>query len=174
MVLVALPDSVYDATFDEICSKFPKQRFIKVETNLGAPGYLEDIARATSRLTIQIFFCNAGYMLTGFFHKTALAAQMANLECNCTSAVQITHHFLDKLIKKELPGCFVYTSSAAALMPSPFSVLYAATKSFLSSFGASLAAEVKSKGIDVCVVHPSPVASRFYDKVRSMNARYCL
>ena len=54
----------------------------------------------------------------------------------------------------------VFTSSAAAALPSPFSVQYAATKSFVSSFGASLAPEIKPHGIDVLVFHPSPVASR--------------
>ena len=44
---------------------------------------------------------------------------------------------------------------------SPFTVLYAATKSFLSTFGASLAAEVKHAGIDVLVFHPLPVNSRW-------------
>lgn len=91
--------------------------------------------------------------------------QLANIECNATSAVQITHHFVKKMVDAGLKGCVVYTSSAAASMPSPFTALYSATKSFLSSFAAGLAAEVKSKGIDVCVVHPSPVATRFYDKV---------
>lgn len=43
--------------------------------------------------------------------------------------------------QKRLGGCFVYTSSAAAAIVSPFTVLYAATKSFVSAFGASLAAE---------------------------------
>lgn len=100
---------------------------------------------------------------------------MMNYECNATSAVAITHHFLEVrsgsfasggtaaapfdeilegaadgpvsaarggipgrrprsvpiypwpcslqiLLKKKLKGCFVYTSSAAAMMPSPFSV----------------------------------------------------
>ena len=47
-------------------------------------------------------------------------------------------------LDKKLRGCFVYTSSAAAMIPNPFSVLYSSTKSFLSSFGASLAAEVSS------------------------------
>jgi NAD(P)-dependent dehydrogenase (short-subunit alcohol dehydrogenase family) len=48
-------------------------------------------------------------------------------------------------------------------------VLYAATKAFISSFGASLAAEVRELGIDVLVFHPSPVATRFYDKVRPVS-----
>lgn len=85
---------------------------------------------------------------------------MTNLECNAISAVQITHHFLQKLIASGQKGCFVYTSSASAVLPSPFSVLYAGTKAFLSMFAASLAPEVKPYSIDVLAVHPSPVASR--------------
>jgi short-subunit dehydrogenase len=124
-------------------------------------------------------------------------------------------------------------SAAAAMIPNPFSVLYASTKSFLScewpgsihcppvplawagsvlqcsklrpghvptpcapdsassepqhnyidvfaidwlcpdsvaAFGASLAAEVRPYGIDVLVFHPSPVATRFYDKVDACTA----
>ena len=38
----------------------------------------------------------------------------------------------------------MFTSSAAAVMPSPFVCLYGSTKAFLSTFGASLAAEVRS------------------------------
>ena len=55
------------------------------------------------------------------------------------------------------------------MMPSPFTVLYAATKSFISSFAASLAAEVKHHGIDVTVIHPSPVATRFYDNQKQID-----
>lgn len=72
-------------------------------------------------------------------------------------------------VEAKLRGCIVYTSSAAAMMPSPFTVLYAATKSFISSFAASLAAEVKHHGIDVCVIHPSPVATRFYDNQKKID-----
>lgn len=63
-------------------------------------------------------------------------------------------------VAKGQRGCIVFTSSAAAAIASPFTVLYAATKSFLSAFGASLAVEVRHRGIDVLVFHPSPVATR--------------
>ena len=36
-------------------------------------------------------------------------------------------------------------------------------------FGASLAAEVKSHGIEVLVFHPSPVASRFYENQKKID-----
>jgi len=167
VVMVALPDKMFDATFRDIQSAFPSLSFRKVPVNLGKHGdYMPAIADATDDIDVQVVFNNAGYMKWGFFVKTAVGDQMANLECNTTSAVCITHHFVTRMVSKGLPGCVVFTSSAAAAIPSPFSVLYASTKSFLSSFGASLAAEVKSKGVDVLVIHPSPVATRFYDAAK--------
>ena len=95
---------------------------------------------------------------------------MANVECNAVSAVQITHVFVTRMLAKKQRGCIVFTSSAAACQPCPFSTMYGATKAFISSFGASLAVEVKTRGIDVTVVHPSPVASRFYDKAHALDS----
>jgi short-subunit dehydrogenase len=46
------------------------------------------------------------------------------------------------MLAEKRRGGIMFTSSAAAVMPSPFVCLYGATKAFLSSFGASLAAEV--------------------------------
>ncbi|CAD7701950.1 unnamed protein product, partial [Ostreobium quekettii] len=74
------------------------------------------------------------------------------------------------MVTKKLPGCVVLTSSPAAVLPGPFSVLYASTKAFVSSFGASLAGEVKSRGIDLLVFHPSPVATNFYANQKRIDA----
>ena len=172
VVLVSLDDQLLEDAFQDLSASFPDVEFRKVGVNLGSreSGYLDRIASATDDIDVQCCFLNAGYMMTGFFESHDLDKHMANLECNTTSAVQITHLFLQRLLARKLKGCFVYTSSAAAAIPSPYSVLYASTKSFVSSFGASLAAEVRSEGIDVCVVHPSPVATRFYDKAHKLGA----
>ncbi len=47
-------------------------------------------------------------------------------------------------VHAKLKGCVVYTSSAAAALPSPSSVLYAATKAYIAALGAGLAAEVRA------------------------------
>jgi len=94
---------------------------------------------------------------------------MANLECNATAQVRITHHFVTKMVDKSLKGAVVFTSSAAACMPSPFASIYGSSKAFLSAFAQNIATELKPKGIDVCVIHPSPVASRFYDKADKID-----
>jgi len=46
-----------------------------------------------------------------------------------------------------------------------FAAMYASTKAFVSQFASCLHIEVKPLGIDVCAVHPSPVASNFYSKL---------
>lgn len=170
VVLVALDDDLLEETYRDLKESYPDVVFRKVGVNLGKPGYLPIIAEKTEDIDVQCVFLNAGYVVTGFFDSHSIDKHMANLECNATSAVQITHLMLQRMLAKKLKGCLVYTSSAAAAIPNPFSVLYASTKSFISSFGASLAAEVRSEGIDVLVVHPSPVATRFYDKAHKLGA----
>jgi short-subunit dehydrogenase len=43
-------------------------------------------------------------------------------------------------------------------------------QAFLTSFATSLAPEVKVDGIDVLVVHPSPVTSNFYNSTHKLDA----
>ncbi|QDZ22034.1 short chain dehydrogenase [Chloropicon primus] len=167
--LVALPDEVLSGTYKELKKRFKRVEFREIGVNLGKTGYLAEIEEATKDISVQVVFANAGYMLTGFFIDSTLDRQLANIECNAISSVSVTHHFVKRMVSEDKRGCVVYTSSAAACMPSPFTALYSATKSFISAFAAGLAAEVKSKGVDVCVVHPSPVATRFYDKAHKMD-----
>lgn len=105
---------------------------------------------------VQHFFLFFAFYLVSHFCSVPHFYSMSH----CKPPSQDHHRSSSPQLAKKLPGCLVFTSSAAAMLPGPFSVLYAATKSFLSAFGASLAGEVKPHGIDVCVVHPSPVATR--------------
>lgn len=170
VVIVAKEDDLLKSSVTSLQEMFPKQAFRGVGVDF-TPGkdYLGSIKDATKDINIQIVFNNAGYIVTGFFDSQPLSKQLSNVECNATAAVSITHHFLSEMIKNKLKGCIVFTSSVSGYMPSPFSSMYGATKAFLSQFAACLAVEVKSRGIDVMSVHPSPVASRFYDNTHKME-----
>jgi len=74
------------------------------------------------------------------------------------------------MMDKNLKGCFIFTSSVSGYIPNPFAVMYGATKAFVSQFAASLAIEVRANGIDVLAVHPSPVASNFFDKAHKLDS----
>jgi len=171
VVLVSLPDKFLDETTAALRAQFPKQEFRSVPAVFDhKTDYMPAIIEATKDIDIAIVFNNAGYIVTGFFDQTTLDSQLANLECNSTSCVKITHHFLKQMLAKKLKGCFIFTSSVSGYIPNPFAVMYGATKAFVSQFAASLAIEVRNSGIDVLAVHPSPVASNFFDKAHKLES----
>ena len=164
-------DALLAPAVKELQKEFPEREFRTVASTL-APGlpYMDAIAKATDDIDVQLVFNNAGYIVTDFFEVSSLDAQLGNLECNAVAAVKITHHFARRLVTNKQRGAIVFTSSAAAAIPSPFTSMYGATKAFVSQFAACLSVELKPCGIDVCSVHPSPVASNFYDKTHQMDA----
>jgi len=163
VVIVALDDPILRDFYKKIQEDYPSLQFRAVGVDLGGEDYLEKIIEATKDLDISLLFNNAGFITIGLFADLPLARQMKNYNVNATSSVKITHHFLNEMLSKKLKGIITFTSSPAGLMPCPFSTIYGATKAFLTEFGASLAAEVRNEGIDVMVMHPSPVDTNFYN-----------
>lgn len=140
--------------------------------NLGDPNtkYMEKLAADTKDIHISLLFNNAGYILPGFFADTTLAAQLSNFECNAGAAVRITHHFLNKMLDSGKKGFIGFTSSPGSMYPGSCFSLYGSTKAFVTAFGTSLAPELKSLGVDVLVVQPSPVLSNFYKDTSAFAA----
>ena len=170
MVIVAYPDSAFVKNLAMLKSKYPHIQIRDVSVDLSKPGtYMAKIKEATADIDVQIIFNNAGYIKTGFFTDSSLDVQLGNHTCNATASLEVTHHFVSLLLQKKLRGCVGFTSSPAGFTPCPFSVVYGATKAFITEFAASIAPELKSDGIDVCVVHPSPVASRFYEGTHALG-----
>ena len=171
VVLVSLDDDHLKNTMKQLKAKYPDLEFRSVGCVFN-PGvkYIEEIEKATKDITIQCIFNNAGFIVTGFVDQTPLPKILSNIECNATASFAIAHHFLQKLVTNKQKGCIVFTSSVAGFIPTPFAASYAATKAFVSQLACSLHIEVQSLGIDVCAVHPSPVASNFYEKVRVIIA----
>lgn len=67
-------------------------------------------------------------------------------------------------------GLIAFTSSSANLLPNPLSSIYSASKAFMTMFAVSLAAETRNQGVDVVVVHPSPIASNFFNAGTDLDA----
>lgn len=171
VVLVSLPDKYLEETTAALRSQFPNQQFRSVPAKFDhKTDYMPAIIEATKDIDVAIVFNNAGYIVTGFFDQTSLDAQLANVECNAVSTVKVTHYFLQQMLSKKIKGCFIFTSSVSGYIPNPFAVMYGATKAFVSQFAASLAPEVRAMGIDVLAVHPSPVASNFFDKAHKLES----
>lgn len=177
VVIVALPDKLLNDSVFELSKKYPNVKFVAIGANLGATdynSYLNVIKAQTKGLPIKLIFNNAGYLLPGIFNKQHLEKSLANLNCNATSHVVLTHLFANRML--ELPvsdgckrGLIAFVSSSAAFLPGPISSLYASTKCFLTSFSTSIGIELKEDGIDVVCVHPSPIQSNFFNSAKGIN-----
>ncbi|KAL1916644.1 uncharacterized protein VTP21DRAFT_5348 [Calcarisporiella thermophila] len=172
VVVVALDDAVLAKFKTEIQKEYPTRQFRFVGCDLSTPSgdYLDAIKKATSDITVQILCVNAGFITTGCFADITFVRNMANYHTNTTSAVILTHYFLNEMISQGKKGLITFTSSSAGFIPSPMSALYSSTKIFLTTFAASLAAETAEDGIDVLVIHPSPINSNFYSNAGKMSA----
>jgi len=162
VVMVALDDQLFSDVFATMQKTYSNVRFRKVGVNLGGPGYEKAIEATCADIEPNLIFNNAGFVATGHFADSPLDRQLANYECNATAPVKITHLFLNKMLDRKQKGAVFFTSSPAGLLPCPMTVMYGATKAFLTEFAVSVAAEVRGDGIDVLVVHPSPVDTNFY------------
>lgn len=164
VVLVALDDKVLADTFEELKAKYASVEFRKVGVNLAAKdyAYMAPIIEATKDVAVGLVFNNAGYIHTGLFADTDLERLRCNMECNAGCAVPITHHFLRLMISNKRKGLITFTSSASCYLPGPTATMYSPTKAFLTNFASTIAAENHDVGIDVVVIHPSPVNTNFY------------
>jgi short-subunit dehydrogenase len=170
VVMVAIDDDLLKTSHANMQKSFPALKFRKVGVDLSSPTFMDAVKSATDDLNINLLFNNAGFITTGFFHTTSLKRSMANFECNAGCVLPLTHHFVNKMVERKEKGFVGFTSSSAGFVPSPLSALYPSTKSFLTFFATSLAAEVRSLGIDVVVVHPSPMATNFFKNSGGMQA----
>jgi short-subunit dehydrogenase len=166
VVLAALDDTLLANTFAELQKRYPSVSFRKVGVNLGQDGrYMDAIVEATRDIDVNLVFNNAGYICPGLFADTEYDRLRANFECNAGCVVPITHHFLRLMLLRKQRGLIAFTSSSACYFPGPTATLYSSTKAFVTNFAVTLAAEVKTDGIDVVAMHPSPVATNFYKTV---------
>jgi short-subunit dehydrogenase len=162
VVLVALKDQLLTDVHELLTKQYPNLQFRAIGVDLTQDTYMEPIKEATKDIDIQLLFNNAGFVTIGFFSDLTLQRQMGNIECNMLAGVKLTHHFLNNMLEKKLKGAIVFTSSPAGQFVTPFSVVYGATKSFVTAFATNLAPEIYWQGIDVQVLHPSPVDTNFY------------
>lgn len=171
VVLVALDNDDLKMTAAEMRVGYPEREFRAIGADLAdaSGAYMSELAAATSDIHVSLLFNNAGFIVTGFFHATPLGKHLANVHCNATSLLHITHHFLPLMYKSGRRGLVCFTSSSGGYLPSPFTTCYSATKAFVSRFATSLAVEAGPQGVDVVAVHPSPVRSSFLEGTSRFN-----
>ncbi|CAN8076970.1 unnamed protein product [Agarophyton chilense] len=169
--IVALDDALLAEKHEQLCKEYPDVEFRPIGVDLGDShgAYMQEIIKQTEGIDISILINNAGFLVLGFFNEQPIGKYIANLNCNATAAIRLTHHFYSLMVRKNIHGCIMFTSSAAWFLPAPFASTYGASKALLSHFAGSLAIEAQRHGIDVTVFHPSYTHSSLYEKTPKLD-----
>lgn len=107
---------------------------------------------------ITLLVNNAGFGTYGPFIESDAVREMDMIELNCTALTGVCSFALPYMARGSV---IINTASLAAYMPLGNFAVYAATKAFVLSFTAALAAEMENRGIRVCAFCPGPVSTEF-------------
>ena len=115
-----------------------------------------DCARIESRLAdhaVDLLVNNAGVGTVGSFHELPRADETNEVRLNVLALLRLTHAALQSMVAAGR-GAVLNVGSLAGDQPLRGSATYAATKSFVTTFTESVAAELKGTGVTVTVVKP--------------------
>ncbi len=129
-----------------------------LEFDLASPSAGERLAQRLRdrKLQVNLLVNNAGFGVRGEFLNLTLWRQMEMLSLNNAAVVELTYSLLPSMMEHPQAG-IINVSSTAGFQPIPYASLYAATKSFLTSFSLGLQEELRSSRVSVVTLCPGRI-----------------
>jgi short-subunit dehydrogenase len=157
VILVARSRDKLESLADELQrsqSVFPEV----LDFDLACPSAGQRLAQQLRdrKLQVNLLVNNAGFGVRGEFLNLTLRRQMEMLSLNNAAVVELTYSLLPSLMEHPQAG-IINVSSAAGFQPVPYASLYAATKSFLTSFSLGLQEELRSSRVSVVTLCPGRI-----------------
>ena len=177
LVLVARNESRLNQLAQDLGARYGIQTRV-LARDLSSPAAPREIFNALQETPVSILVNNAGFGQYGPFAGNDLAVQTRIMQVNMTALVELTHLFLQPMLRRG-HGRILNVASTAAFQPGPTVNVYFASKAFVYSFSYALAEELKGTGITVTTLCPGTTRTEFFERggfgpVRApftMNAR---
>jgi len=162
MILVARRDEKLIELADRLQREYPRLvvhvRKVDLADLRQLRAFLESLDR--DKLEVDLLINNAGLGDSGPFAESDPERNKETTVLNIATLTLVTRHLLPRMIAKHR-GAILNVSSSAGFLPTPFSAVYAATKSYVTSFSEALRAELYGTGVSVCALCPGPVVTEF-------------
>jgi uncharacterized protein len=163
LVLVARRTARLDELRDELLGAHPARHVEVLAADLAVP---EGVALVAARLAAQdrpvdLLVNNAGFGLAGRVWERPVEDALAQIDVNVRALVHLAHAAASSMTRAGC-GTIVNVSSIAGLQPSPGHAVYAATKSFVTTFSESLALELRGTGVTVTASCPGLTHTEFH------------
>ncbi|MEM8776521.1 MAG: SDR family oxidoreductase [Pseudomonadota bacterium] len=146
-------------------AEIEKDKGVKVHVfaiDLASKGGPEKLYNAVKKagLQVDILINNAGFGGRGVHVERDLDQEMAMIDLNVKSLVELTHRFAADMVNQG-GGKILNVGSTAGFMPGPLQAIYFATKAFVNSFSQAIDQELRDKGVTCTVLAPGYVETEF-------------
>lgn len=109
---------------------------------------------------VDLLVNNAGFGSSGLFHEVEVERATGQVDLNVKALVALTHGAVNAF-RARGGGHVLNVSSVASFQASPNMAVYAATKSFVTSFTEAVHEENRAHGVKVSALCPGFVATEF-------------
>jgi uncharacterized protein len=167
VLLTALPDD--DGCLRVLAAELAEQHGVRTEVvtiDLSERGAARHLQAAADDLAFEpdLLVNSSGFGGNGVFTELPIDVQLNMIRVNVEALVALTGLYLPRMVDRR-DGAVINTASTLALLPVPYSAVYAASKAFVLSFDEALWAENHRKGVQVVSVCPGPVITPFHERV---------
>jgi uncharacterized protein len=122
------------------------------------------------KIDIDLLINNAGLGDYGSFATSDPRRNDEMVQVNISAVLRLTRGLLPQMIARKRGG-ILNVSSSANFLPIPDMSVYAASKSFVSSFSEALRAELHGTGVTVTTLCPGPVHTEFSEVAKRSGGK---
>ena len=140
-----------------------------VSADLTDPNACRRIEERTGDLEVGLLVNNAGFGLSGAYTDQDPGRVLNMTVLNCVVPVQLTNHYLPRMLERGRGG-LIFLASTAAYQATPYLGVYGATKAFNLLMGESLWKEYRKEGIDALSLSPGFTRTEFTRVARMKDA----
>ena len=144
----------------ELAARYPGFEVLEadLQSDDGIAAVAERIAADTD--PVDLLVNNAGFGTSGPFHETEVDRATGQIDLNVRALVALTHGAVNTF-RARGGGHILNVSSVASFQASPNMAVYAATKSFVTSFSEAVHEENRAHKVKVSALCPGFVATEF-------------
>lgn len=170
MVLVDRSGEALDQLAAELNSSGTQAQSVCVDLLDPAAGERIENALSERGLYCDVLVNSAGIGLIGRAAEIPRAGQLSLLDVNARALTDLTLRFLPGMIARRRGGV-LNIGSISAYAPGPYLSVYTASKAYVKSLSAALAAETAGTGVRVTCLSPGIVRTSFMERLETGRTR---
>lgn len=168
LILTARREAELKQLAKDLCERYGS-RVIVMPADLGNPTDRVRLLEELAGYRVDLLLNNAGFGDLAEVVDADPTRLSQMIEVNCQALVELTAAVLPEMNERGR-GTIINVASTAAFQPIPSLAVYAATKSFVTSFTQALAAECRPHGIRVLAICPGPTETGFFEAAGDSDA----